>query len=113
MPDTTLPTPASRPSRSATGSEIDTVNVLRCDGYVVVSWFRDPRSVAPPYTGSYEYDHFNTLNDAADRYSDYANGEWDGYREIGIFPVVNGMPFGPSLDPVTLERLMQETREAA
>jgi hypothetical protein len=85
------------------------VQMLSCDGYVVVSWHHDSRSVIPPYKGSYAYEHHTTLNDAADDYAALEAGEYRDLSPVGIFPCRNGMPFGPAIDPLTLARLMRET----
>lgn len=84
--------------------------IRQADGFVVVSFYRDPRSVAPNYTGAYEYDHFEHLNDAYDRFADYERGEWAGYEARGIFPVKDGLPVG---GPLPLGQIAAAIREAA
>ena len=56
------------------------------DGFVVVSlWKPEGQQLA---SGSYEYEHRPSLNDALDLYRDYQDGQWDRARAVGIF-------FGP------------------
>ncbi len=105
MPDT-----SHWPSATARGGAI---KIHDADGWVVTYWFRDPRSVVPPYAGTYGYDHFDHLNDACDRYADYERGEWSGYEARGLFPVKDGLPFGPPLDPSLVASMTREARQSA
>jgi hypothetical protein len=83
------------------------VTVTQCDGYVVVSRWTKARGTSP-----YSYDHFTTLNEAADHYTALEDGEVSHFAEVGIFPALNGMPIDKPLDPITLTRLVRETRQA-
>lgn len=79
------------------------------DAYVVVSWWQDRSN---PKTGTYEYEHRDSLNEAADLYTEYEAGEHRRATAIGIFPAQNGMPCGEKLGPVTVSRLVRETLAA-
>ena len=84
------------------------VNVTTASGFVVVSWWQD--SSRDDCKGSFQYDHYKTLNSALDAYEEYQNGEWDRAREMGIFACdAAGMPLH-RLDPERLMRLMAEQR---
>jgi hypothetical protein len=60
------------------------------------------------------YEAFDRLNDAADAYADYQNGEYRDVTPIGIFPCDSrGMPTGAPLTPAKLMQLVHETRSGA
>ena len=80
------------------------------DAYVVVSFWRDRAGLAG--AGSYEYEHRDSLNDAADLHAEYEAGEYQRATAIGIFPARDGMPCGEKLNPVTVSRLVRETLAA-
>lgn len=87
------------------------VTVTQASGYVVVSHW----TVKMPGRTVYEtvYDHAESLNDAADRYTEIVDGEFARATAIGIFPVgVNGMPIDKPIDAHTLTKLVRETRSA-
>ena len=79
------------------------------DGYVVVSLYRDPKSVVYPYRRSYAYDDYKTLKDAVDYYADLERGEHRCFAPVGIFPVRNGMPCGDKIDGARITKIMRET----
>lgn len=77
-------------------------------GYVVVASMKAANIRTVPI-----YDFCRTLNDAADLYNDYQNGEYRDIAEVGIFPCdERGMPIDKPLDPHTLTQLVRETRAA-
>jgi hypothetical protein len=87
---------------------LDTVDRpdAKCAGYVVVA------TCSKRLTGA-TYEAFDNINEAADCYADYENGEYRDVRPVGIFPCdANGMPSGERLAPAYIARLMRETRAA-
>jgi hypothetical protein len=77
-------------------------------GYVVVSHWTGASGHVDT-----EYERFDHLNDAADTYTDYENGEHRRARPVGIFPCdANGMPVDKALDAHTIARLVRETKAA-
>jgi hypothetical protein len=97
MPDNVITQPTEQP-----------VTVTRAAGFVVVSWWQSRSS--DDRTGSFEYSHCKTLNDALSEYEEYQNGEFARAREMGIFACdACGMPLH-RLDPARLMRLMAEQR---
>lgn len=91
-------------------SNSEPVNTTRCNGYVVVSRCLGGRLCT---RGAIDYAHHKLLNDAADEYTDYQNGEYPDWIAVGIFPVdERGMPVDKPLDPHTLTKLVRETRVA-
>ncbi len=90
--NTSQPTEANWPSRSA-GNE-QPVTVMPCNGYVCVSWWRDKSSPVPPYKGSYEYEHFDTAEEAHNCLKEYEAGEFPNAQARGVFASINGMPVG-------------------
>lgn len=98
MPDTTYATASSAPCVMTTA-----------DGFVVVSWWRDKGNPVPPYKGTYSYEHFDTLGEAHECHREYEAGEWATASARGIFPVKDGLPFGP---PLPLSQISAATQEA-
>jgi len=76
------------PSKSA-----GEVSMTRGNGFVVVSWWRNADSV-PPYSGEYQYECFDSLNDAYEAHRQYEAGEFSRATAMGIFATKNGMPIG-------------------
>lgn len=104
----TSPAAAVRASRS------QNEDARQCNGFVVVSSWMDPTRVVPPYRYRYSYNHFDTLNEAVDAYTDLEDG--DGARNheaVGIFYALNGMPVGEPLSASYLTALVNDTRRAA
>lgn len=91
MPDSTLIT-----TQTAAAVEVQTA-----DGFVVVSEWTRARFTRP----SYSYDHCRTLDDARREYVAYQRGEHDGFKAIGIFPSVNGLPIAGALDLSLIDRV--------
>lgn len=87
MPDTNL-----HPTFAAI---LAPLTVERCDGYMVVSRERLPKSVTPPYRYDYHYDHFDRENDATEFYGEIESGRYNDTREaMCIVPCVRGVPLG-------------------
>jgi hypothetical protein len=115
MPDQSIPVfdSAVMPSgRDAPSDEHSTPVVMeRCAGYVVVSRCVGNGRFCKP--GKRDYEHYDHLNDAADMYTNYVNGEHPDWIAVGIFPCdERGMPIDKPLDPHTLTKLVRETRAA-
>jgi len=87
--NTSQPTEANWPSRSA-----NSVTVSQANGFVCVSWWRDKSSPVPPYKGTYSYEHFDTLNEAYACLREYEAGEFPNAQARGVFASINGMPVG-------------------
>lgn len=66
----------------------------RVNGFVVVSWWRDKTCSVPPYKGSYQYEHFDALNDAYECLREYEAGEFSNATGMGVFAAKDGMPVG-------------------
>ena len=64
------------------------------DGFVCVSWWRDKDCAIPPYKGTYDYQHYNTLEEAYEAHREFEAGEYARATACGIFACVNGMPVG-------------------
>ena len=64
-----------------------------CNGWVVVSFWRNADSV-PPYSGEFQYEHCDTLDEAYEKHREYEEGEFKRATARGIFAAVNGMPVG-------------------
>lgn len=91
-------------------AEVPTATTRFIAGYVVVS--RWVSTIGAP-DEMIQYDHYNVLNDAADAYTEYQNGEFPRATAVGIFPCdERGLPIGGRLDPVRLMALVAETRRA-
>lgn len=76
-------------------------------GYVVVSEWRGKNGNVTDTS----YERCATVNDAADLYTEYQDGEHVRATAVGIFPCdERGLPIGGRLDPVRLMALVAETR---
>ena len=96
--DTLIPDAAQQPR----------VQVTTASGFVVVSWWAD--NSRDDRKGSFQYDHYKTLNSALDAYEEFQNGEWSRAREMGVFSCDEaGLPLH-RLDPARLMQLMHEQR---
>lgn len=70
------------------------VVVEQADGFVCVSWWRDKSNPVPPYKGTYQYDYFDTLNEAYEAHREYEAGEFANASARGVFAAKDGMPIG-------------------
>lgn len=84
------------------------IKIMEATGFVVVSLWHDPASVVPPYKTTPTYDHYKTLGDAIDAFTNYENGEHRAFSAVGIFAVRHGMPLGGALDLSTIARMQKE-----
>ena len=86
------------------------ITVTKASGFVVVSWYQD-RS-GDGRKGTFEYQHYKTLNDALDGYDEYLRGEYTRASGMGIFACdALGLPVR-RLDAEHLMRLIAETRQS-
>jgi hypothetical protein len=68
--------------------------MVQATGFVCVSYWRDKTCHVPPYKGTFQYEHFDTLDDAHECLREYEAGEWTGAEAKGVFACVDGMPVG-------------------
>jgi len=94
---------ASHRRNLASASADHAASLERANGFVIVCWHGDPRR------GTWAYEHFDSLNEAADMYSDYQRGEYRDFTPHAICAAKDGVPFA-RLSTFRIAELMAETQ---